>query len=556
MSGTAKRDRAAGADPGSTGPAVPGASGAPCPSCGREVEVTRGGVCLPCWYSSPDRPKPVRDRFAKLERLRELGIEPYAYSYDPSYALDAAREAFEATEERGEQELGSVRVAGRILSYRDLGGSAFAHLGDRSGRLQVHLKRDLLDETGETVMDSLDLGDWVGVEGPVFRTRRGEVTVRVQELTLLSKTLLPLPFGKEEVSEAGERIVHSGFSDVAARYRQRYADLAVNPDVREVFRTRARLMTAFRAWLDERGFLEVETPVLQPTYGGALARPFTTRHEALDSTLYLRIADELYLKRLIVGNLDRVYEFGHDFRNEGIDRTHNPEFTMLELYQAYADYEDMMELTEAMVTDVIGSVAGGLVFEYDGRTVDLTPPWPRVRWADAFREATGLDPVEAEDAELAALARRGGREDADELSRVQLLDVLFSDRVETSISDPTIIFDHPIAMSPLAKPKRGDPRFAERFEVVTAGFELVNAFSELNDPLDQWARFAEGERLRARGDLEAMGIDEDYVRALEYGLPPTGGFGLGFDRLVMLVTGRTSIREVILFPILRPEEGV
>ncbi len=551
MSGTVERDREAAGSAGSTDPAD-----TPCPSCGEAVAVTRDGLCLPCWYSSPERPKPVRDRFAKLQRLRELGIEPYAYSYDPTHDLERARSAFETSEADGAEELAPIRVAGRILSFRDLGGSAFAHLGDRSGRLQIHLKRDLLDESGETVLDHLDLGDWVGVEGPVFRTRRGEVTVRVHRLALLSKTLLPLPFGKEEVTESGERVVHSGFSDVAARYRQRYADLAVNPDVREVFRTRARLVTALRAWLDERGFLEVETPVLQPTYGGALARPFTTRHEALDSMLYLRIADELYLKRLIVGTLDRVYEIGHDFRNEGIDRTHNPEFTMLELYQAYADYEDMMELTEAMVTDVVGSVAGGLVFEYDGRSVDLTPPWPRIRWADAFRDATGLDPVDAADAELAALARRGGREDADELSRLQLLDVLFSDRVETSISDPTIIYDHPIAMSPLAKPKRGDPRYAERFEVVTAGFELVNAFSELNDPLDQWARFVEGERLRAGGDLEAMGIDEDYVRALEYGLPPTGGFGLGLDRLVMLVTGRTSIREVILFPILRPEEGV
>ncbi len=551
MSGTVERDREAAGSAGSTDPAD-----TPCPSCGEAVAVTRDGLCLPCWYSSPERPKPVRDRFAKLQRLRELGIEPYAYSYDPTHDLERARTAFETSEADGAEELAPIRVAGRILSFRDLGGSAFAHLGDRSGRLQIHLKRDLLDESGETVLDHLDLGDWVGVEGPVFRTRRGEVTVRVHRLALLSKTLLPLPFGKEEVTESGERVVHSGFSDVAARYRQRYADLAVNPDVREVFRTRARLVTALRAWLDERGFLEVETPVLQPTYGGALARPFTTHHEALDSMLYLRIADELYLKRLIVGTLDRVYEIGHDFRNEGIDRTHNPEFTMLELYQAYADYEDMMELTEAMVTDVVGSVAGGLVFEYDGRSVDLTPPWPRIRWADAFRDATGLDPVDAADAELAALARRGGREDADELSRLQLLDVLFSDRVETSISDPTIIYDHPIAMSPLAKPKRGDPRYAERFEVVTAGFELVNAFSELNDPLDQWARFVEGERLRAGGDLEAMGIDEDYVRALEYGLPPTGGFGLGLDRLVMLVTGRTSIREVILFPILRPEEGV
>ncbi|MGH7541129.1 MAG: lysine--tRNA ligase, partial [Gemmatimonadota bacterium] len=388
-----------------------------------------------------------------------------------------------------------------------------------------------------------------------FRTRRGEVTLGAEQIRLLSKTLRPLPFGKEEVSEAGERIVHSGFSNVEARYRQRYADLAVNPDVREVFETRARLVSGLRAFLDARGYLEVETPILQPQYGGALARPFTTRHEALDSTLYLRIADELYLKRLIVGNLDRVYEIGHDFRNEGIDRTHNPEFTMLELYEAYADYRDIMMLAETMVTEVVEKVAGTLRFENEGRTVDLSPPWGRVTWGDAFEEATGLDPLAADLDALRAGARAAGREDAGSLTRVQTLDVLFSAHVEDRIVDPTIVYDHPLATSPLAKPSRENPGYAERFEVVVAGFELVNAFSELNDPVDQWIRFAEQERLRSAGDAEAMGIDEDYVRALEYGLPPTGGLGLGVDRLVMLVTGRSSIREVILYPILRPEEG-
>jgi len=545
-----------------------------CPSCGNETPGLRDGVCPECWYRSEDRPKPIRDRYAKLERLREIGVEPFAYSFDPTHDLGGALGAFESEEavatvaaDAAETdstaapdgsppgvEVDGIRVAGRILSYRDLGGSAFAHLGDRSGRLQVHLKRNLLGG-GSALMDLLDLGDWVGVEGTVFRTRRGEVTVRVTSLTLLSKTLRPLPFGKEEIDESGERTVHGGFSDVAQRYRQRYADLAVNPDVREVFRIRARITTGLRRWLDERGFLEVETPVLQPLYGGALARPFATHHHGLDQEMYLRIADELYLKRLIVGSLDRVYEIGHDFRNEGIDRTHNPEFTMLELYYAYADYRDVMELTESMVSDVVRDVMGRTEFEYDGRAVDLSAPWRRMTWSDAFEDAVGLDPRAATDGELRREVRAGGREDADELSRVQLLDTLFSDRVEDGIVDPTFIHDHPIAMSPLAKPKRGDPELAERFETIVCGFELVNAFSELNDPIDQWRRLAAQACLRDAGDAEAMVVDEDYVRALEYGLPPTGGFGMGVDRLVMLVTGQTSIRDVVLFPMLRPEEG-
>ncbi|MFV1986779.1 MAG: lysine--tRNA ligase [Gemmatimonadota bacterium] len=511
----------------------------------------------------------MRDRHAKLERLRELGVEPYAYSFDPTHGLLEAKSTFEVAEEEAAAaaaetasdaepasvEVEGVRVAGRILSYRDLGGSSFAHLGDRDGRLQIHLKKNLLGDDGAALMELLDLGDWIGVEGDIFRTRRGEVTVRVTALTLLSKTLRPLPFGKEEVTESGERIVHSGFSDQAQRYRQRYADLAVNPEVREIFRLRTRITTELRRWLDDRDFIEVETPVLQPLYGGAMARPFTTHHHALDQDVYLRIADELYLKRLIVGNLDRVYEIGHDFRNEGIDRTHNPEFTMLELYYAFADYESVMELTETMVSDVVTAVAGTTKIEWDGHTVDVAAPWARLSWAEAFRDATGLDPAEASDAELIAAAKKAGRDDADELSRVQALDSLFSSEVEDGIIDPTFVYDHPIEMSPLAKPKRGDPRYAERFEAIVCGFELVNAFSELNDPMDQWRRFADQARLKEAGDEETMPIDEDYVRALEYGMPPTGGFGMGVDRLVMLVTGQTSIRDVVLYPMLRSEEG-
>lgn len=523
-----------------------------CSSCGREVGRARDGLCPDCWFSDEARPKPVRDRYATLNQLREAGFETYAYDFERSHQLS---EALRAHEEHGEEEGPGVSVAGRIRSWRDLGGSVFAHLEDRTGRLQIYLKRNLLSEREEELLGHLDLGDWIGVEGLLFRTRTGEVTVRVETLELLSKTLRPLPFGKDEVTESGERIVHSGFADTESRYRQRYADLAVNPEVRDVFVLRARLVSALRSFLDDRGFLEVETPVLQPRYGGAAARPFTTHHNALSSTLYLRIADELYLKRLLVGNLDRVYEIGKDFRNEGVDRTHNPEFTMLELYRAFADYEDMMELAEEMITTVLAEIGVGPELDVDGTTVDVSPPWARISFCEAFEDEVGLDPREAEGEELKEAALAAGREDAEELPRHRLLDVLFSAHVEPGLQDPTIVYDYPIAMSPLAKPRRGDPRLAERFEVVAAGSELVNAFSELNDPVDQWRRFGEQARLRAAGEVEAESFDEDYLRALEYGLPPTGGLGLGVDRLVMLATGQTSIREVILYPLLRPEEG-
>ena len=541
-----------------------------CPECGGKTVGLREGLCLDCWYGSEDRPKPVRDRFSKLNRLRELGVTPYAYSSRNTHDLVTALKEFEALEKSSDgtnneshepeaslnpEELLGVTVAGRILSYRDLGGSAFAHIGDGKGRLQILLKKNLLEATEVEVMKLLDLGDWISVSGDIFRTRRGEVTVRVNTLTLLAKTLLPLPLGKEEVTSEGERTVHNSFQDTESRYRQRYADLAVNPHVREIFRVRAQIISALRRWLDDRGFLEVETPILQPRYGGALARPFTTHHNTLDQRMYLRIADELYLKRLIVGNLDRVYEIGHDFRNEGIDRTHNPEFTMLELYYAYADYEDVMELTETMVSEVALEVCGTTQLEYNGHQVDLAAPWKRVKWADAFEEATGLDPVQVDDDTLRTRAHDLGRTDAKKLSRVQLFDFLFSHLIEDHVVDPVLICDLPIEMSPLAKSKRGNPAYAERFEAVVCGFELVNAFSELNDPIDQWTRFAAQEVLREAGDEDAMSIDEDYVRALEYGLPPTGGFGMGVDRLVMLLTGETTVREVVLFPMLRSDEG-
>lgn len=525
----------------------------------REDPGLRDGLPIREWYASEDRPKPVRDRFAKLERLAELGVEPYAYSFDPTHELAAALATFD-----DDADPVRVRVAGRLLSMRDMGRSAFAHLGDRTGRLQVYFKRDELSERDAELVGLLDLGDWVGVEGELFRTRTGEVTVRVETLHLLAKSMRPLPLGKTEVLEDGTEVVHSGFADVEMRYRQRYADLAVNPDVREVFVARASVIRALRRVLDGEDYLEVETPILQPQYGGAFARPFTTHHNTLDRTMYLRIADELYLKRLLVGMLDRVYEIGKDFRNEGLDRTHNPEFTMLEAYAAFADYEDMMELAERLVVAAVeevlgdggeertgaGSGDGDMVVEWNEMRIDLSPPWERVTFFEAIERGTGFDARAASDDELrTALGDR--IEEPPVLRRAQLLDEMFGAFAEPELVNPTIVFDYPIEMSPLAKSKRGDPELAERFEVVVGGTELVNAFSELNDPIDQWERFAEMARARDAGDEEAPGIDADYVRALEYGLPPTGGLGLGVDRLVMLLTGQSAIRDVLLYPVLR-----
>ena len=524
-----------------TGPAAEGSG---------EAAGLRDGLPIERWYAADERPKPIRDRWAKLVRLREMGIEPYAYSWDSTHDLSGALAA-----RAGEGEGPNVRVAGRIESLRDMGKSAFLHLSDRSGRLQAYLRRQDLAEADVQLLELLDLGDWIGVEGPLFETRTGEITVRVEGLRLLSKSLRPLPFGKVEVDESGDRIVHSGFADTESRYRQRYADLAVNPDVRGVFLLRARVISALRRRLDQAGFVEVETPILQPLYGGAFARPFTTHHNTLDRQLYLRIADELYLKRLIVGSLDRVYEIGKNFRNEGIDRTHNPEFTMLELYQAYADYEEMMGLAESLVSGAAGEVLGSTRLEWDGHSVDLAPPWQRISFFDAIERHAGFDARAADTPDLVSRLLKAGRDDAGDLNRTRLLDLVFSEWVEPELIDPTIVFDYPIEMSPLAKPKRGDPELAERFEVIVAGTELVNAFSELNDPVDQWKRFAEQARARAAGDAEAQGLDRDYVRALEYGLPPTGGLGMGIDRLVMLLTGMTTIREVILYPILREDDG-
>ncbi len=494
----------------------------------------------------------IKARQDKLRQLQELGVEPYAYRFEPTTSAAAAIRDYEAMS--GESAVKS-RLAGRVRSLRPHGKTTFAHLEDRTGKVQIYFRQDELGEEGYELVKLLDLGDWIGVEGPLFTTRTGEVTLRVDHLQLLAKTVRPLPYGKEETSESGEVVEHGGFGDVESRYRQRYADLAVHSEVRDLFVTRTRALREIRRFLDDRGFLHVETPILQPVYGGATAQPFKTFHRALDSELYLRIADELYLKRLIVGGLERVYEIGQVFRNEGIDRTHNPEFSMLELYQAYADYHDMMDLTEALVHHVVQEVKGSSVVTYEGKELDFAPPWPRLAWYEALERHGKLNAADLDVEGLRDAAHDAGVEDADEKGKAALLDGLFKALVEDELSGPVIIYDYPVELSPLAKHKRaGDTTLTERFEVFVAGRELANAFSELNDPFEQRARFEAQVRMREEeGWEEAHQVDEDYITALEYGLPPTGGMGLGIDRLVMILTDRSSIREVILFPTLRPE---
>ncbi len=500
--------------------------------------------------SSAPEAQLVAQRLQKLDSIREMGVEPYPYRFEVTHRSGEVRETFQALEQGGRD----VSVAGRLMARRDHGKSAFAELLDEMGRIQIYVRRDTVGERQFDLWKLLDIGDFVGVEGPVFKTRTGEMTVKARGLELLSKAVRPLPVPKEEVKD-GQRIVHDAFSDPELRYRRRYLDLMLNPDVKDVFRKRTATFSAIRNFFDARGFLEADTPVLQPLYGGASARPFTTHHHALDMKLYLRISNELYLKRLIVGGFERVYEFSRDFRNEGIDRTHNPEFTMLEAYQAYADYTDMMELTESLFASVAESVTGATTVVYQGKEIDLGPPWRRMTLLDAIKAYGNFDVSDASEEELREICRDLELEVDSRAQRGHLLNEIFEAVVQPHLIQPTFITDYPVEMSPLAKRHREHPELTERFEPFICGWEAANAFSELNDPIDQRKRFEHQAALRESGDEEAQVLDADFLRAMEYGMPPTGGMGFGVDRLVMLLTDARSIRDVILFPHMRPEEG-
>jgi lysyl-tRNA synthetase class 2 len=495
-----------------------------------------------------------QQRVEKLERLRASGVEPYPHRVKRTHTIAEALAALEAAEIASE-ESPYAAITGRLRSMRVMGKVTFAHIEDGSGSIQLFLRiQNVGKETYEMFKRNFDLGDFVGAEGTLMRTRTGERSLLVEQICMLSKAISPLPVIKEREID-GELVRYTAFSDVEERYRQRYADLACNPDVREIFRVRARTLQTLRRFFDDHGFLEVETPILQPVYGGAAARPFVTHHHQLHQDLYLRIAFELYLKRLLVGMYDKVYEIGHDFRNEGVSPKHNPEFTQLEFYAAYWDYHDVMAFCEQMIAHVATDVLGSPIIHYEGHEIDLRPPWRRVTLRDAAIEVTGIDYLQYPTAEeLTAAMQAQGFPVKPGATWGYLIDKGLLGTVEPTLIQPTFVIDYPRDISPLAKTKPGDPMHVERFEYFIGGLEMGNAFTELNDPFDQEQRFLEMGQLYAPDDEETHPMDEDYLRAMKYGMPPNGGFGMGVDRLVMLLTDKPTIREVILFPQLRAKE--
>jgi len=489
----------------------------------------------------------LQNRLNKLERIRERGDEPFEYAFDRSHTLMKARKALECAEKEsaGEYDVEhNVSLAGRLTAIRDQGKSVWADIRDEGAKVQVWFAKDSLGDEAFASLDTLDLGDFIGVHGDLKRTQRGEITVFANRYELLTKALRP----------SVEK--HTGLKDVETRYRQRYLDMVANPEVLETFKARIQLVSGMRSWLEKQGYLEVETPMLHPIPGGATARPFITHHNTYDTDLYLRVAPELYLKRLIVGGFDKVFEINRCFRNEGVDTRHNPEFTTMELYKAYDDYMGLMEETEAMLHDIIVDVTGSPKFEYLDYTLDVTRPWPRLKLFDAIREYAGIDLEATRDRDEAAkLAQSVGVKVDPTMGYGKIVDEVMSEKVQTRLIQPTFLYDYPTELSPLAKRHREHPHLAERFQPFIACLEVGNAFSELNDPIDQRARFEDQLKLREEGDDEAQYLDEDFVTALEVGMPPTAGLGIGIDRLAMIVTNSASIREVIFFPQLRKIEA-
>jgi len=486
----------------------------------------------------------------KLAEIRQMGVNPYPTSFDKTHDAHAIVEHY--TDDTADA-FANVAVAGRVMAVRRMGKASFFHLQDQSGRVQVYFKRDDVGEDAYEVIKKLDLGDIIGVRGYVFTTKTGETTVYGTEFTLLTKSIAMIPIAKEEVNEDGSVTRYDAFADKEQRYRKRYLDLIANPQIKDVFLKRAKIISAMRRYFDERGWLEVETPVLQPIYGGATARPFVTHHNALGVDLYLRIADELYLKRLIVGGFEGVYEISKNFRNEGMDKTHNPEFTSMEIYVAYKDYEWMMSMTEDLLATIAREVNGSETFTVGANEISFTPPFRRARMFDLFQEHTGMNLRGLSREELVSAAQTIGVPVDPSWSAMKVLDEIFGERVEKHLVQPTFVIDYPVEMSPLAKAHPTEPGQAERVERFVNCKEVANAFSELNDPIDQRQRLEEQARIRAAGDFEAMVVDEDFLHAIEVGLPPTAGLGIGIDRIVMLLTDNDSIRDVVFFPQMRPE---